>query len=123
MKLIKLGKTMIRCMELVEKHPNITGAAVSRIVEVDCDNIRGYLSRVTRQGLVIKHRPKGSTAPTFTAVEGWRDRVEFRNDIGNPKARKVYPYKPKKIDPLPMGQGGYRLPARVINSVWSLGNM
>lgn len=121
MKLIKLGKTLIRCLEIIEKHPHITGAAVSRIVEVDSDNIRGYLSRVTRQGLITKHRPFGSMAPTFTVVEGWRDRIEDRADIGNPKARVIYPYKPKKITPLPMSEGGNRLPSRIINSVWSLG--
>jgi hypothetical protein len=120
MKLIKLGKTLIRCLEIIEKHPHITGAAVSRIVEVDCDNIRGYLSRVTRQGLITKHRPFGSMAPTFTVVEGWREKIEDRADIGKPKVKPLKPYNPTKITPLRMGEGRQR-PKVLVNSVFALG--
>jgi hypothetical protein len=123
MKLIKLGKTIISCIELIEQRPHITGADVAEVVGVESENIRGYLSRVTRKGLIAKHRPYGSMCPTFTVVEGWRDMIEDRADIGNPKPRVIYPDKPRRIKPLPMGAGARALPTRIINSVWQLGNM
>ena len=68
MKPIKLGRTLIRCIEIIEKQPHITGLEVSKIVGVECDCVRSYLTRVSNQGLIVKHRPKGSLVPTFTAV-------------------------------------------------------
>ena len=123
--MIKLGKVLIGLIERIEAEPYVTGAYLSQVNGVNIDNIRGYLSRLTRNGLLVKHRPPGSLAPTFTAVEGWRDRVEFRHDIGDPKKSvpRTQVKMPTRIKPLPMSEGGYRLPKRIINSVWALGQI
>lgn len=129
MKPIKLGRTLIRCIEIIEQQPHITGLEVSKIVGVECDCVRSYLSRVSRQGLIVKHRPKGSLVPTFTAVEGWRERIEFRHDIGSPREKrpprkKYIPREAKPlIEPLPMGEASRALPTRIINSVFALGQL
>ena len=123
--MIKLGKTLIRCIELIEAKPHITGVYIGQVNGIDIENMRGYLSRLARNGLIVKHRPKGSLVPTFTAVDGWRGMIVVRSDIGNPKKRgprkKVDP--PKMIAPLPMSAGSRGLPKRIINSVWALGKL
>ena len=123
--MIKLGKVLIGLIERIEAEPHVTGAYLSQVNGVDIDNIRGYLSRLTRNGLLAKHRPTGSLAPTFTAVAGWREKVQFRHDIGDPKKSvpRTQVKMPTRIKPLPMSEGGHRLPKRIINSVWALGNM
>ena len=101
--MIKLGRTLIGCIEMIEQQPHITGAYISQVLDIDINNIRGYLSRLTRNGLLVKHRPPGSLAPTFTHVEGWRQKVQFRHDIGDPKKSipRTQVKMPTRITPLP----------------------